>query len=111
MSSRIRERRTDLSRQINGAKWLQLTELNATRRRRHLNLLRAQCDALQQIIDESALVEDEMRPGWAAGSELALGVTRLEHSLKRALARDEQRRASRDNVCREGARPERSPSG
>lgn len=89
----LRHRLDELSRRVEVTRWTSTSARAAARRRKHLVLIQAQCDALRQILEEVGQTSPAS-DGWPqVRAEFDTALARLERSFERALARNTARPA------------------
>lgn len=87
----LRHRLDELSRRVEVTRWTSTSARAAARRRKHLVLIKAQCDALRQLLDEVGQTS-AASDGWlSVRAEFDAALARLERSFERALARNAAR--------------------
>jgi hypothetical protein len=98
----IRQRLEKFRSRLDEARLMPGRARDETRHRRHLTLLREQCDALHQILDELGPALAGSREWPVIHGEFDVALKRLERSLGRALTRQAAYRERRDEWTAQG---------
>ncbi len=98
----IRHRLDTLSNRLDALSRTPTSTRNAMRRREHLNLLRAECDALRHILAELSATSAGAKEWIAVRREVDRALTRLESSFERAIAREGTPAARREELTVKG---------
>lgn len=91
----IRKRLDELRQRLDATTWHAASARVAARRRKHLSLLRDECDALRRILDEIGMSAAGGQEWASTRNEFDQAVDRLERSFAKARSREAARRRRR----------------